>query len=156
MTCNKAQSMITPFIDNKLSISELEEFLHHVNDCSECMEELRVYYTLLTAMKQLDEDKNLTDNFNTELAQAMQQAEDKILHVKYTYYRKKAVLFIVIFFLAVFVGVGYADKRTEIQEQVTRSEFRIRNAFWSERNELVELQLKIYLELNDREQLPKE
>ena len=77
MTCIKAQSMIVSFVDNKLSIEELEEFLDHVNSCKTCREELEVYYTLLTAMKQLNEDRNLSDNFSLELKEKLGKSTRK-------------------------------------------------------------------------------
>ncbi|HPU63531.1 MAG TPA: zf-HC2 domain-containing protein [Mobilitalea sp.] len=67
MTCMEAQSLITRFINDELEIVELEEFIKHIESCSECREELEVYYALLTAMKQLDEDKNLSQDFSQEL-----------------------------------------------------------------------------------------
>jgi len=63
----EAQSLITRFINDELEIVELEEFIKHIESCSECREELEVYYALLTAMKQLDEDKNLSQDFSQEL-----------------------------------------------------------------------------------------
>ena len=59
MTCLDTQRMIIRFINDDLSLEELELFLDHVNSCSECREELEVYYALITAMKQLDEDEIL-------------------------------------------------------------------------------------------------
>lgn len=113
MTCLKAQGMITPFINNKLSVKELEEFLEHVNSCPDCREELEFYYTLLTGMKQLDEDKNLSNDFQLELSVKLKKAQDKVIHVKYTYYRKKTVLILFMIILAFLLGIRYAEESIE-------------------------------------------
>lgn len=103
MTCTEAQSIITAFINDELNISELEEFILHMESCPECREELEVYYALLTAMKQLDEDKNLSDDYSQELKEKIEHTQERIIHLRYNYYRKKGVLFLIILFMAVFL-----------------------------------------------------
>ena len=156
MTCIKTQSMIMAFINNKLNIRELEEFLDHVNTCTVCMEELGVYYTLLTAMKQLDEDKNLSDDFSLKLNEKLEKAQERIIHVKYTYYRKKTMLILSMIFLAIFIGLGYAKESIENEKIVTKSEFRIRYAFRDVRNDFIEHQLQQYQKESGLEQVPVE
>lgn len=109
MNCKKAQDMITPFINNKLSMKDMEEFLDHVNSCSNCREELEVYYTLLVAMKQLDEDRNVSGNYSLKLSEKMEKACEKVIHAKYTYYRKKVMLILTMIFLAILFGFSYAN-----------------------------------------------
>ena len=144
MTCNKAQSMITPFINNKLNLKELEDFIDHVSSCPVCKEELEVYYALLTAMKQLDEDKNLSSDFGLELDQKLERSRERILHVKFTYYRKKIILFLTIIFLAFIISIGYANKGVT-ERTVTQSNFRIRNSFREEPSGYYEFMLREYL-----------
>lgn len=62
MNCRKAQQKIMPYIERKLSDSELEEFLDHVKECPDCSEELEVYFTVYYALRKLDEDD--TDSFD--------------------------------------------------------------------------------------------
>jgi hypothetical protein len=140
----KAQSMITPFINNKLNLKETEEFLDHISTCPSCKEELEVYYALLTAMKQLNEDRNLSDDYVLELSGKIERAQERIIHVKYTYYRKKAILYLTIFLLAILIGFRYAYKSEE--NIVKKSNFRMREAFRDEGNTYLELQLQKYLE----------
>lgn len=113
MTCIKAQSMITQFINNKLNVKELEEFLEHVEACPNCMEELEIYYTLLTAMRQLDEDKNLSVNYKDELSNKLKRAQDKIVHIRYAHYRKITLLIIFMLSLAFVLGIRYAEVSIE-------------------------------------------
>ncbi|HWT75487.1 MAG TPA: zf-HC2 domain-containing protein [Mobilitalea sp.] len=145
MTCIKAQSLITPFINNKLNNDELEEFLEHVRTCKNCREELEVYYALLTAVKQLDEDKNLTSNFVQELNDKLEKAEERVIHAKYTYYRKITMLMLTMILLAFFISFSYANRSAEHAATVKESEFRIRVEFREPGSPFLELQLKQYL-----------
>ncbi len=155
MTCNKAQSMITPFINNKLRLKELEEFVDHIGTCPACREELEVYYALLTAMKQLDEDKNLSSDFGLELDQKLNRTRERIFHAKFTYYRKKVILIITILLLAFIISFGYAN--TSIEERtVTESEFRMRYSFRGSRKDHYEDLLRGYLEQNGLLPVPSE
>lgn len=144
MTCIKAQSMITQFINNKLNLKETEEFIDHIGSCPDCREELEVYYALLTAMRQLDEDKNLSSNFGMELNQKLERARERILHAKFTYYRKKVILILTILLLAILLSFGYASKSFEDENTVTESNFRIRHAFRNGRNDYYEALLQEY------------
>jgi hypothetical protein len=153
MTCIKAQSMITPFVNNKLNMKELEEFLDHIGSCPNCREELEFYYALLTAMKQLDEDKDLSNDFGLELSQKIARAQEKIIHVKYTYYRKIAVFILVVISLAFYLSIRYANKSEDNESNVTESNFRLRTSFLEERNAYIEWQLQEYLKEQGLEQI---
>lgn len=152
MTCRKAQSLITPFINDKLNLKEAEEFIDHVGSCAECREELEVYYALLTAMKQLDEDKNLSDDYSLELSAKLESVQEKIIHVKFTYYRKKGILILVIVLLAVSLSFRYAYINQEKEKVVTQSTFQLRTAFSQERFDLLGAELQKYLETQELEQ----
>ncbi len=96
MTCNEVQRLIMPFINGELDIQQLEEFTQHINTCSVCMEELEVYYVLVSGMRQLDDDKELSNNFHKDLINLLKDSEDKILHYKLLHIRKRVGLAIII------------------------------------------------------------
>jgi len=148
----KAQSLITPFINDKLNLKELEEFIDHVLSCPECREELEVYYALLTAMKQLDEDKSLSNDYNMELSSKLERAQDKIIHVKFTYYRKKGVLLLVILLIAGFTSLKYTSINKEKAKLVTESTYRLRVEFRQERFEYYDTLLQIQLKKTEMDQ----
>lgn len=54
LTCKQTEKMVMPFIDFKLDEQELEQFLNHVEHCPSCKEELEIYYTVSSGLKQLD------------------------------------------------------------------------------------------------------
>lgn len=132
MTCREAQAFITPFINNKLNLKELEEFLSHINSCKECREELEVYYALITAMKQLDEDKEFSDDFSLELTTKLENAKEKIIHHKLSYYRKKAALILLVIFLSIVASIQHLFFNEKINP-VTKSDFILRVQYNQER-----------------------
>ena len=69
MDCKKAMELMTQFINEQLDADDVQAFLDHIDSCPECREELEVTYSLMTAMKQLDEDTDLSDNYIEELNQ---------------------------------------------------------------------------------------
>lgn len=146
MKCIKIQSMITPFINDKLPVSDMEEFLEHVSSCSNCREELEVYYALLTAMKQLDDDESLSSDFPHELDVKLEAAHDKVVHIKYNYYRKIAMLILTMILLVILISFSYANRSVENNTTVTKSDYRIRIEFREQRDPYAELQLQKYLQ----------
>jgi hypothetical protein len=97
MDCLNAQRLITPFIKNELSMTELEGFLAHVKECPVCREELEVYYALLTAIKLLDEDKEMSNNFNEELNHKIRSCEEHIRRNKRNKVNRRIVFMLVVF-----------------------------------------------------------
>lgn len=146
MTCMEAQGLITAFINDEFKIDELDEFIRHIQSCAECYEELEVYYALLTAMKQLDEDRNLSADFNRELREKIENSQERIIHLRYNYYRKKGVLFIIIFLLTVFFSLYHYLVPKEPDNPVKESRFKLRTSFMEDRFELPTEELNRYLE----------
>lgn len=54
LTCKQTEKMVMPFINEQLNEQDLECFLEHVEFCPSCKEELEIYYTVSTGLKQLD------------------------------------------------------------------------------------------------------
>ena len=85
------QKMYIPFIDDKLSISDLDAFLHHMDSCVECREEYDIYYTMIMGMRYLDEKENIS-HFEIDSGQKLRSAADYLL--KYRILRiEKLLLF---------------------------------------------------------------
>lgn len=92
----EVQRLMMPFIDNKLSMEQLEEFMQHIKSCPDCMEELEVHYILLTGMRRLDADKELADNFHEDFIEMLNENEEKIVHYKFSHIRKRIILILII------------------------------------------------------------
>lgn len=61
MTCIEAEKLVIPYIEDKLSLPELEEFMEHIRTCEKCREELEIYYMVDVGLKKLDEDGGTYD-----------------------------------------------------------------------------------------------
>lgn len=144
MTCLDTQRMIIRFINDDLSLEELELFLDHVNSCSECREELEVYYALITAMKQLDEDEILYDDFSMELSAKLEKAQEKIIHSKFAYYRKNVAIVVVILITIFTINWRYIKKEEPVVI-VRESNYRLRTVYQHHREGTLEADLQVYI-----------
>jgi hypothetical protein len=126
-TCSMAQNMITPYINDRLSMQETERFIRHVETCSECKEELWVYYTIMTGMKKLDDDENMSMDFTAELRRKLKKSEDKILRHKRTLIVKR------ILFVAVIICGIWLDVAVDTRKEPEKSNFELQQYFFKGR-----------------------
>lgn len=61
MTCQEAEQMVTPYINDELTGDEMEEFLDHIETCKNCREELEIYFMVDVGLKQLDHGSGAFD-----------------------------------------------------------------------------------------------
>lgn len=137
MTCLEVQGLTTPFLNDKIDPVKLEEFLDHVNYCDACKEELEVYYTLLTGMKLLDEDRNLSNNFHLDFENKLRKAEERIVKRKIQLIQKKVILIVIMGAIAFLTNIGVGeyvqkDILPSSDAQVNGS-FQIENYFFESR-----------------------
>ncbi len=132
MNCIDTQRHIMPFINNKLENNQLEEFINHVNLCPNCMDELEVYYVLLSSMKHLDEDKELSKDFHQDLMDLLTHTEEKIFHDKLVHIRKKIILIIMISIVAVASSFRLGEYVVEdvLPHEVKESNYQMDNLFY--------------------------
>lgn len=71
MDCRLTQQMIARYMKHDLEPEEMENFIQHVKGCSECYEELEIYYTIESGLRQLDSEvmnfQNLKNRLDGEL-----------------------------------------------------------------------------------------
>ena len=127
MTCMEAQALITPFINDKLTITELEQFLDHVEECSECMEELKVYFALLTALRQLDEKEEVSSDFDQELRRKIKEAQEKILHAKIVHIRKRVIYFAMVIMIGLLTSVSVVEITSNEEEETKYNRIVLQN-----------------------------
>ena len=133
MTCMEAQSLITPFFNNKLDVVTLEKFLEHIETCKECREELSVYFTILTAMKQLDDDKELSEDFEKELECKIKKAQEFIIKKKIIHIRKRFLFAALIVLSGCLVGVSI----NVVDDAKNKSEIEIMDKFYFENEVMI-------------------
>lgn len=112
MECKRAMELITQFINGQLEPKDTEAFLNHIDGCPECREELEVMYSLMTAMRQLDEDADLSDNYIEELNNKIEICYLDELKRRRSCARRR-VLFGVVVALLVFLTGITADNEWE-------------------------------------------
>lgn len=61
LTCKETEKMVMPYINYQLGEKELEAFLNHVRVCPSCKEELEIYYTVYSGLRQLDSGTGVYD-----------------------------------------------------------------------------------------------
>lgn len=61
MTCKEAQALVIPYINQQLSMDEVEAFIEHVRGCKVCQEELEIYYIAMVGVRQLDTEGDISD-----------------------------------------------------------------------------------------------
>ncbi|GEM_PF-2443584 len=134
MNCIDIQRLIVPFINDELNMKQLEEFIHHVHSCPNCMEELEVYYVLLAGMKQLDEDKELSNDFNQDLLDLLKLSEDRVIHNKFLHIRKRIVLIIMISIVAIISSFRIGEFVVEdVLNNNKKSDFLLDNVFLADK-----------------------
>lgn len=150
MKCIDVQRLILPFINGELSITELEEFLEHIHKCPDCFDELEVYYALISGMRQLDEDKELSNDFHKDLILLIKNSEERIKNHKQLHSRKKVGLIVIIMFVAIASSYrlgGYVveDVKKKEKESVYQFDelFHLNNGYFNYRedNQLFESRL---------------
>lgn len=113
MDCKRAMELITQFINEQLNAEDTEAFLEHIENCPECREELEVTYSLMTAMKQLDEGTDLSDNYIEELNQKIETCYLDELKRKRSCIRRRIALAVVVVLLVLLNGITVSKRREE-------------------------------------------
>lgn len=99
MNCKETRKNIESFVNDSLSIKDLEGFLEHVSTCSKCREEYDMCYTVFMGMKILN---NLEKYGSTRLDADMKLESAKDYLLKYKIIRIEKILMFVL--LCIIVG----------------------------------------------------
>ena len=104
MDCVRAQKLIIPYLDGKLSDRELEEFLDHVESCPACHDELEIYFSIYQTLGEETDDGDY--NFTRKLDEKLQRSEQYLTR-RHIFRSMKIVLIVCaeLFFIAAFSGL---------------------------------------------------
>lgn len=128
MDCKRAQELIAPFINDKLNTEETEEFLRHIDSCADCRKELEFSYSIMTAMKQLDEGTELSDDYVAELEEKMKACYLEGLKKKKACACRRVALAVLVFGMLFMTGSAASKKRCMQEEAVFQEIFGIEEA----------------------------
>ncbi|MCH5273369.1 MAG: zf-HC2 domain-containing protein [Lachnospiraceae bacterium] len=121
MDCKRAQELVAPFINGQLNTEDAEAFLEHVESCGECREELEVSYSLMTAIRQLENGTDLSDNYIVDLNNKIEECYLEGLRRKRACARRRVILVTLILLLLFTNGATVTKKRNEADERFLRS-----------------------------------
>ena len=76
MNCKEAEKKIPAFLNDELDGRGLAEFVDHIEDCPECMEELSIQFLVAEGLEQLEQGNNF--NLQKALTWKLEDADDKI------------------------------------------------------------------------------
>lgn len=86
MDCRTAEGLVNSYIEHKLPVDELEEFLEHIQECSSCYDELETYFIVHEVMQQLNENsKDSVLDFKNLLEQDMKSSQRYIRKKKWSW-----------------------------------------------------------------------
>lgn len=116
MNCIEARRMVTPFVKKELSDKEMEQFLKHIESCSDCMDELDIYFTMYRALDSLDSGAHHEFNFKKMLENDIRAAKHGIARRKALRNIRWFLLILAEACLMISVYTGYEMKQGEVQE----------------------------------------
>lgn len=120
MKCIEARRMVSPFVDKKLTDKETEQFLKHIEHCSDCMDELDIYFTMYKAMDTLDSGLHHEYDFKKMLENEIRSVRYGIMRRKIVRASRSIILVLAEILLLVSVYTGYQMKQGEIMDNVFR------------------------------------
>ena len=129
MTCNEARRLITAYVKKELPDRELEQFLYHVEHCSDCMDELDTYYTVYQALDLLDSGGCHNYDFRNMLKNEIRATKKGILRRKIAGILLGILVVAAELLLAVSVYTGYeidrgAQQSTLIERAILHMNYR--------------------------------
>lgn len=89
MNCKETQRCIRPFLKDELDGRTAQDFVKHVQTCSECMEELTIEYLLLEGISRLENAEDF------DLQSELDERLEYVMYRKKIYKQIKAGLFLV-------------------------------------------------------------
>ena len=107
MNCKDTERMIPLFLTNELNNKDLNYFLMHVENCTECMEELTIQYLVMTGTSIIEEGKsfNLRKALNELISNATRKVNKWKILMLLSYFAEIIILIIMLIILIVVVFV---------------------------------------------------
>lgn len=129
MNCNEARRMITPYVKKELSEKEMEQFLHHVEHCSDCMDELDTYYMVYQALDLLDSDSHHNYDLKKMLREDLRSAQRRLVRKRVLGIFTALMLFLTELLLGMSVYTGYEVEKMQTEHTlIQRAILRLNNA----------------------------
>lgn len=121
MDCNKIQNvMMSLYIDNKLSKKEKSDFEKHIQNCTECSEELEIMKKMLDDVSSLDCDKELPSNYHQNLMSKIEELpkkeQRKNKKTGYKLYSRVAAAFVIVVIFGI-IGISNLNLLNNVSQE---------------------------------------
>lgn len=161
MTCNEARRLITAYVKKELPDWELEQFLYHVEHCSDCMDELDTYYTVYQALDLLDSGGCHNYDFRNMLKNEIRATKRGILRRRIAGILLGILVVAAELLLAVSVYTGYeidrgAQQSTLIERAILHMNYRGQKVLETEKVSESELREETEKESQNKESSQEE
>lgn len=116
MNCMEVRRMVTPFIKKELSDKEAEQFLKHIEHCSDCMDELDIYFTVYKALDTLDSGNHTEYDFRKLLHEEIRSVKRGILRRKVFHIMQGTLLVFVEILLLLSVYTTFEVQKVQMEQ----------------------------------------
>ncbi len=103
MNCKETEKMIPLFLVKQLNSRTLNQFLLHLEECPECMEELTIQYLVMIGSSLIEEGKSF--NLRKSLNELLSEARAKVKRWKILTFLSYIVEIITIIVMAIIIIV---------------------------------------------------
>lgn len=114
VNCIEARRMVTPYVNKELSDKEMELFLDHIEHCSDCMDELDIYFTVYRALDSLDSGAHHEFDFKKMLEEDIRMEHRAILRRKAVRAARGILMVLAEVLLLLSIYTGYQMKQGEM------------------------------------------
>lgn len=120
VTCQQVQQWSNLYINDALDDEYLPAYLEHIEQCSECRDDLMLNYSILTAIRQLSDGEDFSESYVKEMEARLIASRDRLLHAK----RHTRTLRTVALLLFVVAGIviGFSAKKDPIKPYLPQGE----------------------------------
>ena len=105
MNCKETERMIPAFLSRELAYKSLKQFLEHVENCPDCMEELTIQYLVMTGAILLEEGKSfdLPKEIKALILEAKEAVYKRKIHTIFSYILEILTFVVVVIILSVVI-----------------------------------------------------
>ncbi len=104
MICREWQRRIPDFLNGNMPVQEQEKFISHVQECTDCYEELEIMYMLAEGLKELENGTDNSFNFRRMLDKKLKMAQ--LQCERYQNFMKIKGLIMGIMYGVTIIGIG--------------------------------------------------
>ena len=110
MNCLDFQSEITRYINNDLSFKEKENFIAHLKTCDNCRDELEIYYIVMTSLRQMDNNNEVTTDFKSSFEKNIRNSERELVRRRYERLRRRITFPAVLSIVMLLTGLSVTEE----------------------------------------------